>query len=48
MDKENGEFTRVDTTGNSVVDYAIASPVLAKSIKSFSVYSKVPESDHRP
>ena len=48
IDKENGEFTRVDTTGNSVVDYAIASPVLVKPIKSFSVYSKLPESDHRP
>ena len=47
-DKDVGEFTRVDTTGKSVVDYAIASPTLAKSIQSFSVHSKLPESDHRP
>ena len=38
IDKVNGEFTRVDTTGNSVVDYAVASPLLAKSIKS-SLYT---------
>ena len=38
-----GEFTRDDTTGRSVVDYAIGSPVI---FNFFKVLDKVPESDH--
>ena len=43
-----GEFTRDDTTGRSVVDYAIRSPVIFNQVDFFKVLDKVPESDHRP
>ena len=43
-----GEFTRDDTTGRSVVDYAIGSPVISNQVDFFKVLDKVPESDHRP
>ena len=43
-----GEFTRDDTTGRSVVDYAIGSPVIFNQVNFFKVLDKVPESDHRP
>ena len=47
-DRGIGCFTRDDTTGRSVVDYAIASPVILKSVSYFKVSCKFPESDHRP
>ena len=43
-----GEFTRDDTTGRSVVDYAIGSPVIFNHANYFKVLDKFPESDHRP
>ena len=42
------EFTRDDTTGRSVVDYAIGSPVIFNRVDNFKVLDKFPESDHRP
>ena len=42
-----GEFTRDDTTGRSVVDYAIGTPVIYNSVLVFKVLGKFPESDHR-
>ena len=43
-----GEFTRVDTTGSSLVDYVISSPGLFKQFRSFQVLIKLPESDNKP
>ena len=43
-----GRFTRDDTTGRSVVNYAIGSPLILKSVDYFEVLCKFPESDHRP
>ena len=45
-DKGAGGYTRIDTTGCSVVDYVIANPRLFSSIKSFAINGKMPESDH--
>ena len=42
-----GEFTRDDTTGRSVVDYAIGTRVIYNSVLVFKVLGKFPESDHR-
>ena len=42
-----GEFTRDDTTGRSVVDYAIGTPVIYNSVLVFKVLGKFPESDRR-
>ena len=42
-----GDFTRVDTTGCSTVDYMICNPSLFQCIRDFAVESKLPESDHR-
>ena len=47
-DRGIGRFTRDDTTGRSVVDYAIGSPSILKSVDYFEVLCKFPESDHRP
>ena len=47
-DKGVGEYTRVDTTGCSVVDYMIGSPSLLDRIINFTIVPKFPESDHRP
>ena len=47
-DKGVGNFTRIDTTGNSVVDYGIISPTLVDLMSEFSVSHKIPESDHLP
>ena len=47
-DAEVGNYTRSDTTGNSVVDYAIASLHVYKMITNFSISNKFPESDHLP
>ena len=41
-----GQFSRDDTTGRSVVDYAIGTPVIFNQIDSFKVLVKFPESDH--
>ena len=46
-DKCIGDFTRVDTTGCSTVDYMICNPNLFQCIRDFAVESKLPESDHR-
>ena len=40
-----GQFTRDDTTGRSVVDYAIGTPVIFNQIDPFKVLGKFPESD---
>ena len=47
-DKGIGEFTRDDTTGKSVVDYAIATPKLFKLVRDLRVHRKFLESDDRP
>ena len=46
-DKGIGEFTRVDTTGCSTVDYMICNPELFDMITDFMILPKVPKSDHR-
>ena len=43
-----GEFTRIDTTDSSLVDYAMCSPGLFKQFSLFQVLRKLPESDHKP
>ena len=45
-DRGIGKFTRTDTTGNSVVDYVVATPKLFDFINYFIVQSKFPESEH--
>ena len=45
-DKGIGGFTRIDTTGSSVVDYVITNPRLFPLITSFAINSKMSESDH--
>ena len=47
-DKGTGEYTRVDTTGCSVIDYFVGSPALFDIVSIFCVKPKFPESDHRP
>ena len=47
-DKGMGEYTRMDTTGNSVVDYVINSFKAFPLFGRFAVQTKLPESDHRP
>ena len=47
-DQGIGRFTWDDTTGRSVVDYAIGSPRILKSVDYFELLCKFPESDHRP
>ena len=47
-DKGKGEYTRVDTTGCSVVDYFVGSPSVFDMVTNFCVQTKFPESDHRP
>ena len=46
-DKGIGEYTRVDTTGWSVVDYMISNPELIAQIEDFKIMPRLPESDHR-
>ena len=48
MNDKQGIYTRVGTTGCSVVDYAIVDSNVAHYIASFQVDKSVPESDHRP
>ena len=47
-DKGVGSFTRIDTTGKSLVDYVIGTPNMLSLIKSFNIHHKLPESDHVP
>ena len=47
-DKGVGDYTRTDTTGNSVVDYVITTIDAYPLINKFKIHSKLPESDHRP
>ena len=45
-DKGIGNFTRVDTTGRSIVDYMVVSPQLLKLVSDFAIANACPESDH--
>ena len=45
---DKGEYTRLGTTGNSLVDYAICDDEMARQISFFSVVKQLPESDHCP
>ena len=47
-DKGKREYTRVDTTGCSVVDYFVGSHSVFNMVTNFCVQTKFPESDHRP
>ena len=48
QDKHIGSYTRVDTTGNSVVDYLITPISNINVVNSFKVGEKFPESEHLP
>ena len=43
-----GGYTRVDTTGKSLVDYLLATPVTFTMITDLRIHPKTPESDHLP
>ena len=45
---DNCKFTRIDTTGNSVVDYLICHPESLRLVSYFNVHQRFPESDHLP
>ena len=45
---KKGMYTRVHTTGKSVVDYILVPVEKNDILKSFSVEDGMPESDHRP
>ena len=47
-DRGIGAFTRIDTTGTSVVDYIIGSPQLFAVTSNFYIHGKFTESDHVP
>ena len=47
-DKGIGNFTRVDTTGRSIVDYMVVSPQLLELVSDFAIANACPESDHIP
>ena len=47
-DRGVGGFTRIDTTGKSVVDYLLTTPTTFTMIRDFCIHNKVPESDHLP
>ena len=47
-DQGVGGFTRIDTTGKSVVDYLLTTPTTFAMIRDFCIHNKVPESDHLP
>ena len=46
LDKGIGHFTRVDTTGCSVVDYSLSSISMIDEVNHFAVHPKLPEADH--
>ena len=43
-----GGYTRVDTTGKSLVDYLLATPATFTMITDLRIHPKTPESDHLP
>jgi exonuclease III len=43
-----GRYTRVGTTGKSVIDYCLVDSKAATMVTNFPVKSSIPESDHRP
>ena len=45
-DRGIGAFTRIDTTGTSVVDYMVGSPQLFAVTSNFHIHGKFAESDH--
>ena len=47
-DKGIRAYTRIDTTGSSLVDYVLSSSTLLDLIDNFCVKPKFPESDHLP
>jgi hypothetical protein len=47
-DKNIGKYTRVETTGCSVVDYVVCDAHASNCIVDFEVGPKMPESDHCP
>jgi hypothetical protein len=47
-DKNVGKFTRIESTGCSVIDYVICDVQASKIINDFKVDTKTPESDHCP
>ena len=48
MEDTTGNFTRMGTTGNSVVDYCLVDDAAANIVSSVCVLHRIPESDHRP
>ena len=48
QDRGIGSYTRIGTTGASVIDYMLATPLTFKSIEKFHIGDKLPESDHMP
>ena len=48
QDKGVGDYTRVDTTGSSVVNYLLATPPSCTLVRNFCIHTKFPESDHLP
>ena len=43
-----GGYTRIDSTGKSVVDYMLCSPDIFRTTYKFNIHNKFPESDHLP
>ena len=43
-----GGYTRIDSTGKSVVDYMLCSPEVFFVASDFKIHNKFPESDHLP
>ena len=48
QDKGVDDYTRVDTTGSSVVDYLLATPPSFTLVRDFCIHTKFPELDHLP
>ena len=46
QDRNKGRYTRLETTGNSVVDYVLCTPDLFGEMCEFDIKPKLPESDH--
>ena len=45
-DKTKGRYTRLETTGKSVVDYVLCTPDVFVEMSNFDIKPKLPESDH--
>lgn len=43
-----GDSMTVDTTGSSVVDYVVSTPIIMGQFKNVKICSKLPESDPLP